>query len=137
MEFYILCRQKPTVDEMDRSIIKKTDDPHCDDKFAKTRHAAHMIATACECGEVNFYPIDPRYIDMIETVERLVALEPSEPFEYGGKVWHRVGPLDEEDMEVLEGAAFAFFMDLLPVIEGVIKPNAEKREVTGQAKTLN
>jgi hypothetical protein len=117
MEFYLMTRNEPTSEEMARSMWERTDDPHRENKDAASRYVVNMILTVCGCGDVIFYPIDPRFVDMVETVDQIAADRQAEPVEFEGHVWYRIGPLDHDDMEMLRSAALGFFFNWLDGIE--------------------
>jgi hypothetical protein len=117
MQFYVMTRNEPSTDEITRSILERTDDAHRENKDAISRYAVNMIATVCGCGDVIFYPIDPQFVDMIETVDSIAAERWAERVEFEGHLWHGIGPLDDDDMEALRSAALGFFFNWLVGIE--------------------
>ncbi len=117
-DYYLMFRNKPSAQEADRSILERTDDSHRENRFAKTRHTVHMIATICERHrEIEYHPLDDQDPDILRIVDLLAADMQTETVEYEGHLWHRAGPLEDEAMGLLETVVFASFMYLLPVIE--------------------
>jgi hypothetical protein len=97
-----------------------------------------MIATACECYEVTFYPIDPQFADIVEVVDHIATGRQTEPIEFEGHIWYSIGPLDCEDMEFLQSAALGFLLNCLPLIDatGLVEPMIEPDPDEAESKEL-